>query len=454
MEYKIEKDSMGFVEVPKDVYWGAQTQRSLNNFQIGRDNMPLEVIKAIALIKGACAVVNFHNGDLSEEKKDAILQSTTEIIDDKLSSNFPLKVFQTGSGTQSNMNVNEVIANRANEILSKNILHPNDDVNKSQSSNDVFPSAMHIAAVMKISDELIPSMKNMIKIFENLEEKYDDVIKIGRTHLQDATPLKFSQELSGYREMISINLNMIEESMKGLLSLAIGGTAVGTGINAKPGFGDEVCEILREKTGFNFYSSKNKFHSLTSKDQLSYAHGALKALACNLFKMATDIKLLCSGPRCGLGEIKLPSNEPGSSIMPGKVNPTQAEAMTMACVQVMGNDTVISIAAANGNFELNVFMPVIINNFLHSVELLADSIKSFGNNCLIGMEPDKEVIEKHLQNSLMLVTALSPVIGYENAAKISKLAYEENISLKEAALRLQLVDSEEFDKIVDVKKMV
>ncbi len=454
MEYKIEKDSMGFIEVPKNVYWGAQTQRSLNNFKIGKDIMPLELIKAIALIKGACAVANFHKGDLSEEKKNAILQASAEIIDNKLNSNFPLKVFQTGSGTQSNMNVNEVISNRANEILLKKIVHPNDDVNMSQSSNDVFPSAMHIAAIMKISAELIPAMKDIIKTFEILEEKYDDVIKIGRTHLQDATPVKFSQELSGYKEMISINLNMVKESMKGLLSLAIGGTAVGTGINSSPGFGDEVCEILKSKTGFDFYSSKNKFHSLTSKDQLSYVHGALKSLACNLFKIGTDIKLLSSGPRCGLGEIKIPSNEPGSSIMPGKINPTQAEALTMACVQVMGNDTAISIAAANGNFELNVFMPLIINNFLQSVELLADSIKSFDNNCLAGIEPNREIIENHLQNSLMLVTALSPVIGYENASKISILAYKENISLKEAAIRLKLVDSEEFDKIVDVKKMI
>ncbi len=454
MEYKIEKDSMGFVEVPENVYWGAQTQRSLNNFKIGKDLMPIEIIKAIALLKGACAIVNFNNGDLNKEKKDAIVQCAIEIIDGKLNSNFPLKVFQTGSGTQTNMNVNEVISNRANEILSKNSIHPNDDVNMSQSSNDIFPSAMHIASVVKISTKLIPAMEDIIKTFETLEEKYNDVIKIGRTHLQDATPIKFSQELSGYREMINVNLNMIKESLQGLLSLAIGGTAVGTGINAKPGFGDKVCDVLKTKTGFDFYSSKNKFHSLTSKDQIGYAHGALKALACNLFKLGTDIKLLSSGPRCGFGEIKIPQNEPGSSIMPGKTNPTQAEALTMACVQVMGNDTTISIAAASGNFELNAFMPLIINSFLNSVDLLADSIKSFNNNCLMGIEPKKDVIDEHLKNSLMLVTALNPVIGYENSAKISNLAYKENISLKEAALKLKLVDEEEFDKIVDVTKMV
>ncbi|SHG93658.1 fumarase, class II [Anaerosphaera aminiphila DSM 21120] len=454
MKFRIEKDSMGEVEVPLDVYWGAQTQRSHENFIIGKDIMPLEVIRALAHLKKACAEANNSFGKISLEKASLIEKCCDEITSHKLDNNFPLKVFQTGSGTQTNMNVNEVIANRGNEIASKKILHPNDDVNMSQSSNDTFPTAMHIAAVIEISEKLIPALDKLINSFEELEKKYSSIIKIGRTHLQDATPIKFSQEISAWKNMLEVNKDMILESNKGLLNLAIGGTAVGTGINAPLNFGDKVCEILTANLNYKFVSEKNKFHALTSKDYLVYSHGALKATASNLMKIANDIRWLASGPRCGLGEITIPANEPGSSIMPGKVNPTQSEAMTMVCVQVMGNDTTIGFAASQGNFQLNVFMPVIIYNFLNSVSLLTDSINSFNDNCVRGIEPNIEKMEYNLSNSLMLVTALNPKIGYDNSAKVAKYAHEFNCSLKEAAIKLELLTSEEFDELIRPSEMV
>lgn len=422
MEYRIEKDSMGEIKVPSNVYWAAQTQRSYENFLIGTDIVPLEVIHSLAELKKACAEVNFLNSNLSEKKYNLITKVCNEIIDNKLNSHFPLMVFQTGSGTQSNMNVNEVIANRANEIAKEKLIHPNDDVNMSQSSNDTFPTAMHISSTIEINKRLIPAINSLIDTFKHLEEKYYDIIKIGRTHLQDATPIKFSQEISGWRGMLEINKNMILEASNGLLNLAIGGTAVGTGLNAPKNFGENVSEILSKNLGFKFKSDFNKFHALSSKDEIVYAHGALKALAANLMKIANDIRWLASGPRCGLGEINIPANEPGSSIMPGKVNPTQAEAMTMVCAQVMGNDMTIGFAASQGNFQLNVFMPVIIYNFLKSVRLLSDTINSFNKNCASGIEPNVEKMNYNLYHSLMLVTALSPQIGYDNAAKVAKYA--------------------------------
>ncbi|MGO1579845.1 MAG: class II fumarate hydratase [Peptoniphilaceae bacterium] len=454
MEYRIEKDSMGEIKVPKEVYWAAQTQRSHENFIIGKDIMPLEVIYALASLKGACAIVNNQKNKLSDEKLSAILQAVEEIVSGDLDDNFPLMVYQTGSGTQTNMNVNEVISNRANEILGDKKIHPNDDVNMSQSSNDTFPTAMHLSASMEIYNRLIPALDGLIETFKNLEKNNEDVIKIGRTHLQDATPIKFSQELSGYRTMIEKNKEMIILSLTGLSNLAIGGTAVGTGLNADKDFGERVSEILSKKLGHNFKSSKNKFHSLTSKDELIFAHGALKSTAANLMKIANDIRHLASGPRCGLGELEIPSNEPGSSIMPGKVNPTQAEAMTMVCVQVMGNDATIGFAGSQGNFELNVFMPVIIFNFLQSVRLLSDAIISFNKNCLKGLKVNREKMDYYLNNSLMLVTALNPHIGYENAAKVANYAHKNKISLKEATLKLGLMNEKEFDSLVDPSKMI
>ncbi|EFI42305.1 MULTISPECIES: class II fumarate hydratase [Peptoniphilus] len=454
MEYRIEKDSMGEIKVPSNVYWAAQTQRSYENFLIGTDIVPLEVIHSLAELKKACAEVNFLNSNLSEKKYNLITKVCNEIIDNKLNSHFPLMVFQTGSGTQSNMNVNEVIANRANEIAKEKLIHPNDDVNMSQSSNDTFPTAMHISSTIEINKRLIPAINSLIDTFKHLEEKYYDIIKIGRTHLQDATPIKFSQEISGWRGMLEINKNMILEASNGLLNLAIGGTAVGTGLNAPKNFGENVSEILSKNLGFKFKSDFNKFHALSSKDEIVYAHGALKALAANLMKIANDIRWLASGPRCGLGEINIPANEPGSSIMPGKVNPTQAEAMTMVCAQVMGNDMTIGFAASQGNFQLNVFMPVIIYNFLKSVRLLSDTINSFNKNCASGIEPNVEKMNYNLYHSLMLVTALSPQIGYDNAAKVAKYAYNKNCSLKDACKELNLMSSEDFDKYIKPEKMV
>ncbi|RVU54143.1 class II fumarate hydratase [Anaerosphaera multitolerans] len=454
MKYRIEKDSMGEIKVSEAVYWGAQTQRSFNNFKIGKEIMPIELIRALAHLKKACARANFEFGKLSEKKCLLIEQCCDEIISKKLDGNFPLKIFQTGSGTQSNMNINEVIANRGNEIASEKILHPNDDVNMSQSSNDTFPTAMHIAAIIEINKNLLPSIESLINTFKDLENKYDQIVKIGRTHLQDATPIKFSQEISAWRNMLEVNKEMIIESNEGLLKLAIGGTAVGTGINAPNQFGEKVCEILRDNLGYKFLSEDNKFHGLTSKDYIVYSHGAIKATAVNLMKIGNDIRWLASGPRCGLGEINIPSNEPGSSIMPGKVNPTQSEALTMVCVQVMGNDATIGFAASQGNFQLNVFMPVIIYNYLQSVGLLADAINSFNEHCAVGIVPNEEKMDFNLHNSLMLVTALNPKIGYDNSAKVAKYAFNHNCSLKEAAIHLNLLTEEEFDLIVKPNEMV
>ena len=454
MEYRIEKDTMGEIKVPKNVYWAAQTQRSYENFKIGKDKMPIEVIHALAHLKKACAKVNFNDKKLDEPIYTAIDKACDEVIKGNLDSNFPLVVYQTGSGTQSNMNVNEVIASYANELLKNKKVHPNDHVNMGQSSNDTFPTAMHISATLEIFNKLIPSIENLTKTFKNLEKEYSDIIKIGRTHLQDATPIKFSQEVSGWRNSLEINKEMILQTTTELSKLAIGGTAVGTGLNTKKTFGEEVAKILTENLNLPFQSDENKFHALTSKDALVFAHGALKATAANLLKIANDIRFLASGPRCGYGELYIPENEPGSSIMPGKVNPTQCEALTMVCIQVMGNDATIGFAASQGNFELNVYMPLIINNFLNSTRLLSDAINSFNKNCAIGIKPNKLKMEENLNNSLMLVTALNPYIGYENAAKVAKHAYKNNLSLKEAAAELNLLTKEQFEEYINPEKMV
>ena len=453
MEYRIEKDTMGEVKVPADKYWAAQTERSHENFLIGTEVMPREITHAFGILKKAAALANFALGKLSEEKKNAICAACDEVISGSLNEHFPLVVWQTGSGTQSNMNANEVIANRGNEIAGAKLLHPNDDINKSQSSNDTFPTAMHIAAVLAIEDSLFPSIDELIATFKRLEEENYSVVKSGRTHLQDAVPIAFSQEISGWRAMLEKTKEQISLSLKGLKELALGGTAVGTGLNAPEGFDTEVAARVSELTGKTFVTSDNKFHALTSKDALVFAHGAMKALACNLMKIANDVRWLASGPRCGLGEIFIPENEPGSSIMPGKVNPTQCEALTMVAVQVMANDVAVSMGASQGNFELNVFMPVIIYNFLQSARLLADGIRSFNKNCAVGIKANKEKMAHNLHNSLMLVTALNPYIGYENAAKTSKLAYKENISLKEACVKLGFLTPEKFDEVFHPEEM-
>ena len=454
MEYRIEHDSMGEMKVPADKYWGAQTQRSYQNFRIGTEKMPKEIITAFAYLKKGAALANYRLGNLEKEKLDSINAAADEILAGKLDDNFPLVVWQTGSGTQTNMNVNEVIANRGNEIAGKKLLHPNDDVNKSQSSNDTFPTAMHIAAVIEIQTQLIPAIEMMIETFKHLEKENEGIIKCGRTHLQDATPIAFSQEISGWRNMLEISLEQIKAAIPGISRLALGGTAVGTGLNAPKGFAEEAAQAISELTGFSFETAPNKFHALTSKDELVFMHGALKALAADLMKIANDVRWLASGPRNGLREINIPANEPGSSIMPGKVNPTQCEAMTMVAVQVVANDTAISFAASQGNFELNVFMPVMIYNFLQSVRLLSDGMKSFNNNCLTGITANKEVMEYDLYHSLMLVTALNPYIGYENAAKTAKMAFEKNITLREACIKLGFLTGDKFDEIFHPEKMI
>lgn len=454
MDYRIEHDSMGEMKVPADKYWGAQTQRSYQNFRIGTEKMPKEIITAFAYLKKAAALANFRLGRLEEEKLNAINAAADEILAGKLDDNFPLVVWQTGSGTQSNMNVNEVIANRGNAITGKKLLHPNDDVNRSQSSNDTFPTAMHIAAVIEIREQLLPSMEAMIKTFKRLEKENEGIIKSGRTHLQDATPIAFSQEISGWRNMLEVSMVQIEAAIPGISHLALGGTAVGTGLNAPKGFAEEAAKAVSELTGHEFVTAENKFHALTSKDELVFMHGALKALAADLMKIANDVRWLASGPRDGLEEITIPANEPGSSIMPGKVNPTQCESMTMVAVQVIANDTAIAFAASQGNFELNVFMPVLIYNFLQSVRLLSDGMRSFNDNCLAGLKANRAVMEHNLYNSLMLVTALNPYIGYENAAKTAKLAFTENISLKEACVKLGFLTPEKFDEVFHPEKMI
>ena len=454
MEYRIERDSMGEMQVPADKYWAAQTQRSYQNFKIGGEIMPREITHAFGILKKAAAIANNKLGKLDAEKLEYISKACDEVIAGKLNDHFPLVVWQTGSGTQSNMNANEVIANRGNEICGKKLLHPNDHVNMSQSSNDTFPTAMHIAAVTGIEDNLLPAMDKLIATLKRLEAENEGIVKSGRTHLQDATPIKFSQEISGWTNMIEKTKEMIELSLPGLKHLALGGTAVGTGLNAPKEFGVEVAKAVSELTGKDFVTAENKFHALTSKDELVFAHGALKALAANLMKIANDVRWLASGPRDGLGEIHIPENEPGSSIMPGKVNPTQCEAMTMVAVQVMANDVAVGMAASQGNFELNVFMPVCIYNFLQSVRLLADGIISFNDNCVTGITANKEKMAHNLHNSLMLVTALNPYIGYDNAAKTAKKAYKDNISLKQACVELGFLTEEKFDEVFHPEQMV
>ena len=456
MEYRIERDSMGEVQVPADRYWAAQTQRSYQNFKIGEEKMPKEIVHAFGILKKAAAVANHR---LNPERMDAqrlsaICAACDEVIAGRLNDHFPLVVWQTGSGTQSNMNANEVIANRGNELVGKKILHPNDHVNMSQSSNDTFPTAMHIAAVLGVEDRLMPEMARMIETLRRLEAENDDCVKSGRTHLQDATPIKFSQEISGWRSMIEKTMEMLKAALPGLKELALGGTAVGTGLNCPKGFDAEVARAVSEETGKTFVTAPNKFHSLTSKDDLVFAHGALKALAANLMKIANDVRWLASGPRCGLGEIHIPENEPGSSLMPGKVNPTQCEAMTMVAVQVMANDVAVGMAASQGNFELNVFMPVCIYNFLQSVRLLTDGLRSFNDHCVSGITANREKMRYNLHHSLMLVTALNPYIGYDNAAKTAKKAFKENISLKEACVALGFLTPERFDEVFHPEQMV
>lgn len=458
MEYRIEHDSMGEMKVPADKLWAAQTQRSCQNFEIGVgiETMPREITYAFGILKKASSQANgeLRPEKMTQEKVNAICAACDEIMAGKLYDNFPLVVWQTGSGTQSNMNANEVIANRGNQIAGAKLLHPNDDVNMSQSSNDTFPTAMHIAAVLALEDKLIPAVQTLIETFKRLEEENEGIVKSGRTHLQDATPIKFSQEISGWRSSLERDVELIKLAIKPLCELALGGTAVGTGLNAPAGFGELVAEKVSAITGKEFITAANKFHSLTSKDEMVFAHGAIKALACDMMKIANDVRWLASGPRDGLGEIFIPENEPGSSIMPGKVNPTQCEAVTMVAVQVMGNDVAVGMAASQGNFELNVFMPVCAYNFLQSARLLAEAIVSFNKNCAVGITANKEKMHHNLHNSLMLVTALNPYIGYENAAKTAKKAYKDNISLKEACVQLGFLTEERFDEVFHPEQMV
>ena len=458
MDYRIEHDSMGEVKVPADRLWAAQTQRSHENFKIGVDieTMPREITHAFGILKKAAALANaeLKPEKMTSEKLAAISAACDEVISGKLNDHVPLVVWQTGSGTQSNMNANEVIANRANQIAGQKLCHPNDDINMSQSSNDTFPTAMHISAVIAMEDKLIPAVETLIATFKRLEEENEGIVKSGRTHLQDATPIKFSQEISGWRSSLERDVELLKLAVKPLYGLALGGTAVGTGLNAPKGFDELVAKKVAELTGKPFITAENKFHALTSKDELVFAHGAIKATACDMMKIANDVRWLASGPRDGLGEIYIPENEPGSSIMPGKVNPTQCEAVTMVAVQVMGNDVAVGVAASQGNFELNVFMPVTMYNFLQSARLLAEAIVSFNVNCAVGITANKDKMYHNLHNSLMLVTALNPYIGYENAAKTAKKAFKDNISLKEACVELGFLTAEKFDEVFHPEQMV
>ena len=458
MEYRIEHDSMGEVKVPADKYWAAQTERSHENFLIGVgiETMPREITHAFGILKKAAAIANnkLKPEKMNAQKLEAISKACDEVISGSLNEHFPLVVWQTGSGTQSNMNANEVIANRGNEIAGEKLLHPNDDVNMSQSSNDTFPTAMHISAVLILEDKLIPAVDLLIDTFKRLEKEHEGIVKSGRTHLQDATPITFSQEISGWRTSLERDKEMILSALPYLKRLALGGTAVGTGLNTPKGFDVEVAKAVSEITGKDFQTAENKFHALTSKDELVFAHGAMKALAADMMKIANDVRWLASGPRDGLGEITIPENEPGSSIMPGKVNPTQCEAVTMVAVQVMGNDVAVGMAASQGNFELNVFMPVCMYNFLQSARLLAEAIVSFNKNCAVGIRANKEKMHYNLHNSLMLVTALNPYIGYENAAKTAKKAFKDNITLKEACVELGFLTAERFDEVFHPEQMV
>ncbi|PID57142.1 MAG: fumarate hydratase, class II [Ignavibacteriae bacterium] len=459
MEYRIETDTMGEIKVPSQMYYGAQTARSLMNFKIGGERFPRELIRALGILKKAAALSNNELGMLSDEKAKLITQAADEVIEGKLDEHFPLVVWQTGSGTQTNMNTNEVIANRGIEIAggelgSKNPIHPNDDVNKAQSSNDTFPTAMHIAAVEEIYRRLIPMVTKLKDALKQKADEFSDVIKIGRTHLMDAVPLTLGQEFSGYVQQLENGLNRINDCLPRLSELALGGTAVGTGLNTHPDFAKLAAKKISEISGQKFTSAPNKFEALAAHDAIVEASGVMKTLAASLMKIANDVRWLGSGPRCGIGEINLPANEPGSSIMPGKVNPTQSEAMTMVCAQVMGNDVAINFGGASGNFELNVFKPVMIFNLLQSIRLISDSCESFTNNCVVGIEANKINTQKHLTNSLMLVTALNPHVGYDNAAKIAKKAHAENSTLKEAAVELGILTGEQFDEFVRPEKMV
>lgn len=458
MEYRIEHDSMGEMKVPADRLWAAQTQRSHENFKIGVDieTMPREITHAFGILKKAAALANaeLKPEKMTAEKLQAISKACNEVISGELNGHFPLVVWQTGSGTQSNMNANEVIANRANQIAGQKLCHPNDDINMSQSSNDTFPTAMHISAVLAVEDKLLPAVELLIKTFKRLESENEGIVKSGRTHLQDATPIKFSQEISGWRASLERDAELLRAALKPLYELALGGTAVGTGLNAPKGFAELVAKKVAELTGKPFVTAQNKFHALTSKDEIVFAHGAIKATACDMLKIANDVRWLASGPRDGLGEIHIPENEPGSSIMPGKVNPTQCEAVTMVAVQVMGNDVAVGMAASQGNFELNVFMPVTAYNFLQSARLLAEAIVSFNYNCAVGITANKEKMHHNLHNSLMLVTALNPYIGYENAAKTAKKAFKDNISLKQACVELGFLTAEKFDEVFHPEQMV
>ena len=454
MEFRIEKDSLGEVKVPADKLWGAQTQRSLENFKIGKILMPEEIIRAFAILKRACAIANAKLGVLEDDVANEIAFACDEIEKGKLDSEFPLVIFQTGSGTQSNMNFNEVIANYVNKRGKCRKIHPNDDVNRGQSSNDTFPAAMHIAAVIAVNKKLLPAIDTLFTTFIELEHRYMDIVKIGRTHLQDATPITLGQEISAWAQMLKVTKDMVISANCHLYEIALGATAVGTGLNCHPKFDVTVADEIASYTGEAFITAENKFHSLTSKDAIVHSHGAIKALACNLMKIASDVRLLASGPRCGIGEIAIPENEPGSSIMPGKVNPTQCEALTMVCAQVFGNDTTVAYGAAGGQYQLNVFMPVIIHNYLQSIELISDAMISFNDNCACGIVPNHEKIEENLNKSLMLVTALNPYIGYENSAKIAKFAHVNGMTLKEAALKLEILSEEQYDEYVKPEKMV
>ncbi|MBR1409110.1 MAG: class II fumarate hydratase [Clostridia bacterium] len=458
MSFRIEHDSMGEIAVPAEKYWGAQTQRSRENFPIGmgHEPMPEEIIRAFGLLKKGAALANraLVPERMTQEKCAVLCRAAQEVADGALMAHFPLVVWQTGSGTQSNMNANEVIARRGNELAGAQLLHPNDDVNMSQSSNDTFPAALHIAAALSLEDRVLPAVAGLVGTLLRLEEANRDAVKIGRTHLQDAVPLSFAQEISGWRASLERDMELLRLSLPPLYALALGGTAVGTGLNAPAGFGERAAQEIAKLTGKPFCSAENKFHALTSKDELVFAHGALKALACDMMKIANDVRFLASGPRCGLGEIRIPENEPGSSIMPGKVNPTQCEQVTMVAVQVMGNDAAVGFAASQGNFELNVFMPVIAYNFLQSARLLKESIESFDARCASGITANREKMRGNLHRSLMLVTALNPYIGYENAAKTAKLAYKENISLREACLRLGFLTAEQFDDVFHPEAMI
>jgi fumarate hydratase class II len=458
MNYRTERDTLGDILVPAEKLWGAQTQRSFENFKIGIERMPVELIRAFAVLKKAAAITNEKLGGLTPKKAKVIAQTADEILAGQWDDHFPLVVWQTGSGTQSNMNVNEVIAHRGNVVLEaegvEERIHPNDDVNRSQSSNDTFPTAMHIAGVVAVEDKLLPALEGLQETLRQKMEAYADIVKIGRTHLQDATPLTLGQEISGWWAMLHKCAEMIRASISAMKELAIGGTAVGTGLNAHPDFGRLTAEAISAETGRTFTESSNKFHALTSHDQMVFAHGAIKALAADLLKIANDVRWLASGPRSGIGEILIPANEPGSSIMPGKVNPTQSEAMIMVACQVLGNDAVIGFAASQGNFELNVCKPVIAYNFLQSVRLLSDAMVSFNDHCAVGIEPNEDIIRRNVEQSLMLVTALNPYMGYENAALIAKLAYKENSTLKEAAVRSGLLTAEQFDAYVKPEEMI